>query len=263
MKTLIYTIAFDRPDSNTHRDLAKLLVRSLRRTNFDGQIVIFKNTLSPIAEPSWLNVVEVFISTDGISNQQFRGNAQSFKYQARHFLDSSLHDVIAFIDDDCIVLKDFARLLEGDWDILWQAEPKKSVVSTFHHAYLAEQEMRTLANRPGANSGTWAVKSEFFQSVMESWERIDLSKTRREKRAGDQPAWNRLLIDTRLRCKCLQEEGVRFPPFGLSPGELMGGTILHVPGWPDQKKLEFMTGIWEQLSGRDPAGNSVLDDRSN
>ena len=45
---LVYTLALDMGGATAHRNMAKLLVSSLLRTRFDGDIVVFHNSPHPL-----------------------------------------------------------------------------------------------------------------------------------------------------------------------------------------------------------------------
>ncbi len=47
-KNLIYTIAFDSPNTEGYRFLGKMLASSLLRTFFTGDVVVFRNTPMPL-----------------------------------------------------------------------------------------------------------------------------------------------------------------------------------------------------------------------
>lgn len=60
---LAYTIAFDPPGSSGHRVLARLLASSLRRTFFNGDVIVFRNSEAPLFLVERKGLEEVFIET--------------------------------------------------------------------------------------------------------------------------------------------------------------------------------------------------------
>lgn len=252
LKVLLYTIAFDNPAlPPMHRTMAKMLVGGLLRNFFSGQVVVFRNTPAPLfkVERRGLEEIYVDIEHDGTA-------AQQFKYRARHWLNTEGYDAVAFVDVDCAVLRGVDHLFpDEDWDILWQPERGHRVNSIFHNAYLTEDEMSRLTHRDGANSGTWAVRAGHYHSVMAEWERLDARPPRRQKMASDQPAWDRLLLDTALRTRPFERDEILLPPLGGTFCDWRDAAILHVPGWPLDAKVEFLAGLYYARYLGDPSGH--------
>ena len=67
--------------------MAKFLVLSLLRTRFDGDIVVFKNSLEPLFMVPRAGVREVFIETQAPNDEKFWDYAQSWKFRVRHQLE--------------------------------------------------------------------------------------------------------------------------------------------------------------------------------
>ena len=47
----------------------------------------------------------------------------------------------------------------------------------------------------GINSGTWAVRGEHYQAVMEVWEAIEMTRPQCMTQWTEQGAWNRLIFE--------------------------------------------------------------------
>ena len=252
LNVLLYTIAFDSPGQPAmHRTMAKMLAGGLLRNFFGGKVVVFRNTPQPLfkVERRGLEEIHVEVEPGGLV-------AQQFKYRARDWLDVTGFDAVAFVDVDCAVLRGVDHLFPDEsWDILWQPERGHTVNSVFHNAYLTDAEMKRQTNRDGANSGTWAVRAAHYHAVMAEWERLDALPPRRQKLASDQPAWDRLLLDTPLRTRCFERDEVLLPSLGGNYCDWREAAILHVLGWPLDAKVEFLAGLFYARYLGDPGGH--------
>ncbi len=250
LRVLLYTVAFDRPEGPAmYRAMAKMLVSGLLRNFFDGRIVVFRNTPQPLfkVERKGLDEIYVDLPTDG-------PGAQEFKYVARRYLDPADYGAVAFVDADCAALRGVEHLFPDEpWDILWQPESAYSVTSMFHNALLTDGEMNRLMARPGANSGTWAVRAEHYEAVMEEWERLDTAVPC-IKPGADQAAWNRLLLDTPLRTRKLERDEIVIPPQGGNYCDWREAALVHVAGWPLDARVEFLAGLYYAATSATPAG---------
>lgn len=252
LRLLLYTIAFDSPDlPPIHRTMAKMLTGGLLRNFFGGKIVVFRNTPAPLFKVERKGLEEIYVDVEPGGTV-----AQQFKYRARHWLETDGCDAVAFVDVDCAVLRGVDHLFPDEsWDILWQPERGHRVNTVFHNAYLTDEEMKRLTSRDGANSGTWAVRTEHYHAVMKEWERLDAMKAQRRKMASDQPAWDRLLLDTPLRTRPFERDEIMLPPLGGNYCEWRDAAILHVPGWPLDAKVEFLAGLFYARYLGDPGGH--------
>src|SRR5688572_11102853 len=98
-KNLIYTIALDRPGETGHRNLAKLLVSSLLRTRFSGDILVFHTTPYPLFMVARAGVREVQVKLPRKLPKEygFVALAQSFKHEVADQIDASAYDRVMFI----------------------------------------------------------------------------------------------------------------------------------------------------------------------
>jgi hypothetical protein len=226
-----------------------MLVSSLLRSYFTGQILVIRNRVAPLFKVERKGLEEIYIEPEiGAAG------AHALKYQVRDTIQSWIfpdgvgacpaYRNVLFLDCDMLALRGIDHLLEGrDWDILWTPEPTAKVVARYHSAYLEDEELITLSAVPGANSGSWAVRAEHYYAVMEEWERIDTSPPLRAKRGSDQPAWNRLLLDTKLRKKKFEKDEIMFPTLGDSHQRCDDAALIHVPGSPELK-LRCLAGYF-------------------
>jgi hypothetical protein len=194
MKNLVYTIAFDGPGSGGYRLLGKLLVSSLLRTYFTGDIVVFRNSPEPLFLVERKGLEEVYVKTPQISGQAGAEDAWRWKYKVAEQLDVSEYDKILFLDADCLALRNVDHLLEGDWDIRYQPERGRMANGQTFHGYFTNEELPLAATRLGINSGTFAIKAALFHEVMQEWEKIDSQRMVRGSCCRDQASWNALLL---------------------------------------------------------------------
>ncbi len=241
---LVYTIALDPPGSTTYRRMATILVSSLLRSAFDGEILVFRNTPEPLFEAGHENLREVHVDD---------ADPFTFKFRVQSQINGRDFDRILFLDCDCLVLRNVDHLLVGEWDIAWQPELGKPIQDRVFRAYLTPEEDATL-ERDGANSGVWAVRGERYNGVLLEWERIYNSPSQSPSQAYDQPAWNRLLLDFPVRKEPLEHLEVMFPMY-LHPlfKRYRDAAIVHVCGISLARKLEFLLGLYLQIFQRDEA----------
>ncbi len=171
IRILIYTIAFDAPESSTCRQMARMLAASLFRTRFTGDLVIIKNSPEPIFLIERRGIQEVVANAEkNCSDQELADLSKRWKSRAREVINAGNYDIIVFLDVDCLVLQPIEMLFEqDDWDILVQNEPGRPINDDVFSGYLDPKELSTL-NVDGINSGTWAVRANIYNEVMATWE---------------------------------------------------------------------------------------------
>ncbi len=202
-RNLIYTIAFDPPNSEGYRFMGKMLASSLLRTFFNGDIVVFRNSVAPLFMVERKGLEEIYIETEQLTGREGMEEAWCWKYRVAELIENpEQYDKILFLDCDSLALRNVDHLLEGDWDIRYQPERDKKMNTRSFQAFLTEQEMAVAALRDGANSGTLAVRGSCFHAVMEKWREVDEGPVERESGFRDQASWNALLV----RCT-RQEQG--------------------------------------------------------
>lgn len=252
-KNLVYTVAFDPPGCSGHRNLAKMLVSSLLKTYFSGDIMIFRNTETPLFLVGREGLREVYVETPEPGAASRSEYAMCWKYRAADWIDASQYDRILFLDSDCLVLRNIDHLLKGDWDILYKPETDLRITNPQFNCFLTDSEMGTLA-RDGINSGTWAVRGSLFPEVMREWERIGETVPLREHYWSDQPAWNRLLLDTALRAVPFGPGEVQFPMYQDQRfPKYSKAAITHNLGGSMTEKLHFTFGLYMQNFYCDPS----------
>ena len=268
---LAFTVALDPPGSPGHRSMARMLVSSLVRTHFDGDVVIFHNWEEPIFRVLRHGVHEIRVKAPEIHGLPGAEEAWCWKYRVRAWLEAAAYDKVLFLDADCLALRNLDHLLEGEWDIAFQPETGLSITLPQFSCFLTDEERRTL-KRNGVNSGTLAVRGSQFSEIMEEWERIDSGEPKQPRHCSDQGSWNRLLLDhttrtsltTSPRWKAVpfQRGEVQFPMY-LHPqfNLYKDAALVHCLGGDTRVKLQFMFGLYMSTFFWDEAStiSSLLD----
>lgn len=194
-KNLIYTVVLDAPGAEGYRFLGKMLVSSLLRTFFTGDIVVFRNSENPLFLVERKGLEEVYVETPPIIGQAGAEQAWCWKYKVAEMLDVRGYDKVLFLDADCLALRNVDHLLEGDWDIAYQVEREWPGNAAAYSGFYTAEELVRAAPRDGVNSGTMAVRAEIFHEVIKEWALIDTGPMARpESGFRDQASWNALLM---------------------------------------------------------------------
>jgi len=251
-RNLVYTIAFDPPGSSGHRALAKMLVSSLLKTYFTGDIVVFRNTEAPLFLVERKGLEEIYIETPEPPGG-WVALAMCWKYRAAAEIDATRYDKILFLDGDCLALRNIDHLLEGDWDIAYKPETGLPVHHAQFNSFLTEEEMATL-RCDGINAGTFAVRGSRYQEVMRAWEQIHTSTPSRRRACSDQASWNRLLLDTSLKTVAFPESELQFPMYQHPRfGSYHKAALTHNLGGTLSEKVHFTFGLYMQNFYCDPS----------
>ena len=195
-QNLVYTVALDYANTTGHRNLAKMLVSSLLRTRFTGDILVFHNSPAPLFQVARAGVREIVLDVpaSALSGDDLAGYARSAKHAAATHIDAATFGKILFIDCDAIVLRNIDRLLAGDWDFACFAEPGTCIQEDAYSGYLWHHERGTLV-REGVNSGTWAVAGSRFQEFIRRWREVESRMPARFDGFREQSAFNRVALD--------------------------------------------------------------------
>lgn len=243
-RNLIYTIAFDPAGYCAHQGMAKILVSSLLRTYFSGDILVFRNSAEPLFHLERGGLSEIFIDSINDDPGETTDIAWRWKYRARHYFDASQYDRVMFIDADCIALRNIDHLLEGHWDITYQQERSEPITTSDFNGYLTEKEMDSL-RRPGINSGSFAIRGRIFDSVMEHWEKVHEGPALRQTTFLEQSAWNRVILDTVYKTRVFERDAIMFPCRRESEfSNYLDAGVLHAQGVGIVEKMRFLFGTY-------------------
>lgn len=266
LHNLVYTIAFDPPSSPGHRMMAKMLVSSLLKTYFSGDILVFRNSPEPLFRIERKGVEEVYIEAPQEAGITGAEAAWCWKYRVRDWIDASRYAKILYVDADCLALRNLDHLLDGEWDIAYQVERGLNVTLPQFSAFLTDEEMEVL-DRSGINSGHLAIRGALFQEVMEEWQRLDTGPVLQARGCLDQASWNRLVLNAEknraiahsknsaqvtkdargghLRTHQFERGEIQFPMY-LNPQftEYKEAALVHCLGGNTREKLQFMFGLY-------------------
>jgi hypothetical protein len=244
---LAYTVAFDAPGTGGHRLLAKMLAMSLVRCQFDGDILIFRNSEAPLFHLPRPGVIEHFVPTKDLTGVKLQGEAWCWKYRVAPAVAEHSRaigaDKILFLDADVLCLRNPDHLLDGDWDITYCAE-RRPIAGPAWGAYLTAGE-RSGLTRGGINSGTMAIASRCYGEVMAEWERIHTGPCPPGGQFLEQGAWNRLILDTKLRTRPFERDAIMFPMNEeMDYRVYREATLLHCLGDNLKAKVQFTFGLY-------------------
>ena len=248
-RNLVYTVALDYADTTGHRNLAKMLVSSLLRTRFSGDIVVFHNSPAPLFQIAREGVREIVLDVpaSALSGDDLAGYARSAKHAAATHIDAAAYGKILFIDCDAIVLRNIDRLLTGDWDFACFAEPGTRIQEDAYSGYLTRPEHRKLVHE-GVNSGTWAVSGARFQEFIRRWRKVESGKPARFDGFREQSAFNRVVLDWDGRLHTWPHRTIALPlcnPALASYRGCMEADIVHAAGGDGvDYKLRFLFGVF-------------------
>jgi hypothetical protein len=273
-KNLIYMVVLDAPGAEGQRFLGKMLVSSLLRTFFTGDIVVFRNGENPLFLVERKGLEEVHVETLPILGHEGAEEAWRWKYRVAAQLDVTGYDKVMFLDADCLALRNIDHLLEGDWDIAYQTQRGERGDGIMFNGFLTDGEMVGAARQDGVTSGSFAVRAEIFHEVIREWQRIDEGEmTRPESGFRDQASWNALLWRRAVfriqdsvfsgsegeaalwRAVPFPEGEIQFPLY-LDPHFLSysKAALTHNCGGNTLQKIEFTFGLYMRTFFCDPTG---------
>ncbi|HEY3876186.1 MAG TPA: hypothetical protein VGM92_11975, partial [Candidatus Kapabacteria bacterium] len=171
MKALIYTIAIDSPRETHHQLMAKILINSIIRSSFSGEVLAFTNARHRLYECGRRRVREISLDFEGENARDVESFAKTFKYRARAYMNAKRYDRVMFVDCDCLFLANPASLFASEADLMYSEETWSSLKGDWHRGYLTDEEMQA-PHSPGINSGVWWVRGECYDELMIEWEGV-------------------------------------------------------------------------------------------
>ena len=251
---LIYTVAYDLPGWRGSRTMSKLLCSSLLRGFWSGEILVIRNFAQPLFPVERKGLSEIYIETPDFGTGEEAGKrclkaALESRFLAGQWITNpEQYDWICYLDADCLALRDVEHLFAGDADLLVQPERGRNVFSDMvFNGYLeggaggvSARGRNGWLGRDGINAGTFAVRGNKFEEVMQEWKRIHDSQPVRHKEFRDQTAFNKLLLETELRVKPFERGEIMFP-FHLDKGFLdyRDAALLHFVGGKQKDKIDL------------------------
>jgi lipopolysaccharide biosynthesis glycosyltransferase len=231
------------------RQQARMMVASLERSGFKGDIKIIHNGDTEIFDHPHPKVEEI-----GVEAPETTAECYRVKFRARNLFSVEGYDWVLFLDADFIVSSSLDSWFTGPEIIRYATEPGFEIHYPQFSAFLSEEEMRTL-KQAGINSGAFVIKAEHFHDVMALWEEIDAGETTRCK-AGDQHAWNRLLLDTQLPIRILADPEVNYYYRNANFIEMLKAQVLHYCGCYGGERILAMQAKF--VSHFHPDGDGTL-----
>lgn len=242
---LIVTLALDLPGETGQFHLAKMLVSSLLRTRFSGDILAIHTSPNPLFLVARAGVREVQLSLprDVPRGSQFIAFAQSQKHEIGSHIDASSYEKILFTDCDSLALRNVNHLFEGEWDLAVVRDVCSRIQDPSWGGYLTGEE-RTALTCAGFNSGTFAIRGDRFHELLKMWsdiERVPVPGFLRE-----QSAFNRVVLDWTGRTFELDPREVALPfVTGAHHRDCMAAAIVHAAGGgTPEERARFLFGLF-------------------
>jgi hypothetical protein len=120
---LCYTTAFDAPGEQHQRLGAKLLVSSLLRTGFSGDIVVISNSECPVYFLDRKGVEEVVIDLDPASDASPAEAADAWRFLAGQHIDMARYERVLYAAPGTLALRNIDHLLWGRWKFAYSEVP--------------------------------------------------------------------------------------------------------------------------------------------
>ena len=243
-RLLAYTIAFDRPGSTVYRAMAKLLLSSLLRTGFGGDIIVFHNGEAPMFLTGRADVSEIYADPLDIDRSLSEAGCR-FKYAAAAHIDASRYDHILYLDCDCLALDNVDELIaDTDYSLGYVPEPGMNLAHDGFQGHFDDAELRTLGDREGSNAGVWYCRATDYPAMCAEVLRLyGVAPVKPPRFWGDQAQWNRMLVDGRFPARKLTERDVAMPTLYQVDFRVWGkAKLLHFAG--EGERLPLMFGVF-------------------
>jgi len=242
---LIYTLALDLPGELGQFHLTKLLVSSLLRTRFSGDVVVFRTAPHPLflVPRAGVREVQLKLPRKAPRGPDFIPYAQSQKHEVGAHIDVAGYDKIMFIDADSLAVRNVDHLFDGDWDLAVMREGETRIQQMMFGGYLTPEEREQLTCG-GINSGTFAVRSTRFHDLLEQWRTIE--RTPVPGYLPEQSAFNRVVLDWNgSRIDWPRTEVLLPLVISASYRQCVDATLLHAAGGgTPEDRAQFLYGIF-------------------
>jgi hypothetical protein len=256
VRRIVYTVAFDDPGSNAYRNLAKLLVSSVARSGFDGQIVVFHNAEMPLFQFPRSAVAEERIELNDIEGEEAAGTTREDRWRLKHQVAPILFeyewDRALFIDADCIVTGSLDPFFEGAWELAVYREPGKPVTSDQFNCFLTEAEMEVLKGE-GVNSGVFCIDRSVAEEFFLSWAEAEKQEVTRDQSCLDQAALNRVVVDGKFVLGDCSQHVSRPLYTDTSARHRWNAPVVHFVGAMEAEKMKAAFGLFMETYYCDPS----------
>lgn len=247
-RNLVYTLALDRKGETGHRNLAKLLVSSLLRTRFTGDILVFHNSPAPLFLVARDGVREIHLDVTEQTDdpREFAGCAQSRKHAVAEHIDGAQYDRIMFIDCDAVVLRNIDHLFADPCELAVVCEPGTRIQMKPYCGYLTPAERASL-NRDGLNSGTWAVAGSRLAELLARWRAVEMQTPVQRDCMREQSAFNRVVLDWDGDVKVWPDHLIALPFCNTRAATFpvfTSAAIVHAAGGGLDDKLRFLFSLF-------------------
>ena len=247
MKNIIYTVAMDDGGTPYHLWMAMLLISSIRRSGFDGKVMLFTDAEDePFAD--WRSDVEQ-VRVELTAEQKAASAVFRVKYLVADLLPRDA-DWLMYMDPDCLVAKNPALALDTDAEVLFAEEPWDRVTGGQNNAYLTDEEMKTCTH-VAINAGFYAHRGHCYHEFVERWKGHERTTPPRKNLAFDQPPFVRTILDWEGKVQPFREPfSVLYPEYqDVRLSGMQRAGLLHFNGVRAPEKLRRMLGFYMMRYG--------------
>jgi hypothetical protein len=237
MSLLVYTVAVDQPGCRTYWHLAKLLVSSLSRAEPSVPCRVYHNGESSMFALPRSNVTEFDLGT--LEATDYQNPWLQKALIGRELLEECEWSTLLFLDADCLVTRSLSDMLSGEWDICCPRETGHSIAEIQFSGLLSDIEKQS-ASQFGFNSGVVAVNRRSAPEFFDRWIKANVQSRSVRACCGDQPALNRVMLDSSFRHKDIAD----YVSLPYHLGRRNTAPITHWVGLSGQDKIPASFGAY-------------------
>lgn len=259
--------------------MSKLLVSSLLRTYWSGDIIVFRNFVEPLYPMERKGLEEVYIPTPNYrgpdAGRKCLNDALELRFRAAAHINPEPYEWIAYLDADCYVLRNIDHLFDSysRADMLVFEEEGRSMEDPWFNGYLnpplknppscrgvcsggnAYLGRNHWIGRYGINAGTMAVRGKNFHALMDAWSEIYERPGIRHENFRDQTALNRLLLDTQMLVHKFERGEIATPFIANSDfRDFRKAALLHFAGEGQVDKIQLAYALHMMMTYGEVAG---------
>ena len=247
MKHVIYTVAMDDGGTPYHLWMAMMLLSSIRRSGFDGKLMLFTDATDEPYNSGRTDVEQIRVELT--SEQKAAHAIYRVKYLVADMVPRDA-EWILYIDPDCLILRNPSSIFSSEADVIFSEEPWSTVQCGPNNAYLTEDEMKH-CQHVAINAGAFAIRGAAFGEFVRRWRQTDESPPLRHNCAQDQPPFVRTILDWEGETVPFREPfTVHYPEYqDIRLGGLLSAGLLHFNGVQAPEKLRRMLGFYMMKYG--------------